>query len=289
MYRLVFEFTSSREMKLQQSLQSPVDTSEAVNTFSNGTSPNVDDGLTSLTWLQNLNMCMTRLGAPTPPTPPASPICSSSLVHSHQLSNNKSVLSHFCDTNSTSPSMITNHSSSNNTHIYREKTRSMNGQSSATSNSSSSSSKKSISQVEDPIDYKTNGLIKPPYSYATLICMAMKANKNKMTLSAIYKWIRENFLYYRNADPSWQISIENFGSTIGSNNKHIFQNSIRHNLSLNKCFIKIPRTKDEPGKGGFWRLDPVYAETLVDGVFKKRRPTQRTASNGVSNGVRRKV
>lgn len=49
------------------------------------------------------------------------------------------------------------------------------------------------------------------------------------------------------------------------------QNSIRHNLSLNKCFIKVPREKDEPGKGGFWRIDPQYAERLLSGAFKKRR------------------
>ncbi|UXI14709.1 hypothetical protein NH340_JMT00652 [Sarcoptes scabiei] len=101
-------------------------------------------------------------------------------------------------------------------------------------------------------EYRINENLKPPYSYATLICMAMRANKNKMTLSSIYKWIKENFLYYRNANPSWQ-------------------NSIRHNLSLNKCFIKIARNKDEPGKGGFWKLDPVYADGLIDGIFKKRR------------------
>lgn len=50
-----------------------------------------------------------------------------------------------------------------------------------------------------------------------------------------------------------------------------FQNSIRHNLSLNKCFIKVPRQKDEPGKGGFWKIDPQYAERLLTGAYKKRR------------------
>lgn len=56
-------------------------------------------------------------------------------------------------------------------------------------------------------NYRTNGDKKPPISYATLICMAMRANNNKMTLSAIYNWIKENFMYYRNADPSWQVRI----------------------------------------------------------------------------------
>ncbi|XP_043924036.1 forkhead box protein J1 [Protopterus annectens] len=108
-------------------------------------------------------------------------------------------------------------------------------------------------QPLEDIDYKTNPHVKPPYSYATLICMAMQASKkSKITLSAIYNWITDNFCYFRHADPTWQ-------------------NSIRHNLSLNKCFIKVPREKDEPGKGGFWKIDPQYADRLLNGAFKKRR------------------
>ncbi|KAI5628804.1 forkhead box protein J1-A [Silurus asotus] len=104
----------------------------------------------------------------------------------------------------------------------------------------------------EEIDYKTNPHIKPPYSYATLICLAMQASKkSKITLSDIYTWITDNFCYFRHAEPTWQ-------------------NSIRHNLSLNKCFIKVPRQKDEPGKGGYWKIDPEYAQRLLNGAYKKR-------------------
>ena len=68
-------------------------------------------------------------------------------------------------------------------------------------------------EIEDDqvIDYKTNPHYKPPYSYATLICMAMKeANLPKMTLSAIYRWITDNFVYYKYADQSWQVCLYDF-------------------------------------------------------------------------------
>ena len=55
------------------------------------------------------------------------------------------------------------------------------------------------------IDYKNDSDAKPPYSYAALICLSMKDTRKKMTLSQIYKWIRDNFAYYRKADKSWQV------------------------------------------------------------------------------------
>ncbi|XP_028561732.2 forkhead box protein J1-B-like [Podarcis muralis] len=118
---------------------------------------------------------------------------------------------------------------------------------------SSSSSLQPLAPDPEAVDYRTNGQVKPPYSYATLISMAMRASPEaKLTLSAIYAWITENFCYYRHAEPSWQ-------------------NSIRHNLSLNKCFQKVARQKDEPGKGGFWRINPQHADRFVDGIFRRRR------------------
>ncbi|CDQ87126.1 unnamed protein product [Oncorhynchus mykiss] len=140
--------------------------------------------------------------------------------------------------------------------------------------SGSNSTDVRLAQIIPPeeIDYKTNPKVKPPYSYASLICMAMQASKKpKVTLSTIYNWITDNFCYYRHADPSWQ-------------------NSIRHNLSLNKCFMKVPRQKDEPGKGGFWQIDPQYADMFVNGVFKRRRMssnlynTNRQSTQGSQDG-----
>jgi Forkhead domain len=49
------------------------------------------------------------------------------------------------------------------------------------------------------------------------------------------------------------------------------QNSIRHNLSLNRYFIKVARSQEESGKGSFWRVDPASEAMLVDQAYRRRR------------------
>jgi len=206
------------------------------DTCSNG-GTNLDDSLTSLNWLQNLNIL--KITSPTG-TPPSSPDGPTFGDMRNMKVNPNSVLNVTCGPPPTKLNDL------------------------------------KFPLVDSPpltpttlggesIDYKTNPYVKPPYSYATLICMAMKeTKKSKITLSAIYNWITDNFMYYRLADPSWQ-------------------NSIRHNLSLNKCFQKVPRRKDEPGKGGFWRINPEYSDMIENGVFKKRRNSRDGQSSSNSS------
>jgi forkhead transcription factor HCM1 len=97
---------------------------------------------------------------------------------------------------------------------------------------------------------------KPPYSYAQLIGMSiLRAPNRRLTLASIYNWISTSFSFYQAGDAGWQ-------------------NSIRHNLSLNKAFYKQERPKDDPGKGNYW--------AIVSGMepqFMKEKPRRNTLSS----------
>lgn len=79
---------------------------------------------------------------------------------------------------------------------------------------------------------------KPPYSFSQLIAQAILSQENnQITLNGIYHFISTKYPYYGKDEKGWQ-------------------NSIRHNLSLNRCFMRVARPNDEPaGKGSCWTLD----------------------------------
>ena len=98
---------------------------------------------------------------------------------------------------------------------------------------------------------------KPPYSYVALIAMALKeAPDRRLTLSQIYTYIISKFPFYEKNKKGWQ-------------------NSIRHNLSLNECFIKIPREGGGERKGNFWTLDHAYDDMFEKGNYRRRRRMRR--------------
>jgi forkhead transcription factor HCM1 len=95
---------------------------------------------------------------------------------------------------------------------------------------------------------------KPAFSYSQLIGMAiLRSDNRRLTLAQIYKWISDSFAFYRTQETGWQ-------------------NSIRHNLSLNKAFTKQDRPKDDPGKGHYWAIQPGFEAQFLRERSKNGNP-----------------
>ncbi|KAK5894487.1 hypothetical protein CesoFtcFv8_011172 [Champsocephalus esox] len=110
---------------------------------------------------------------------------------------------------------------------------------------------------EPKCEEETGQQEKPPYSYVALIAMAIKDGHDKrQTLSGIYDYIISKFPYYEKNKKGWQ-------------------NSIRHNLSLNECFVKIPRENGGDRKGNYWMLDPAFENMFDQGNYRRRRRVRR--------------
>ncbi|XP_018412426.1 PREDICTED: forkhead box protein Q1 [Nanorana parkeri] len=95
---------------------------------------------------------------------------------------------------------------------------------------------------------------KPPYSYIALIAMAIRdSTSGRLTLAEINDYLMKKFPFFRGQYTGWR-------------------NSVRHNLSLNDCFVKVLRDPSRPwGKDNYWMLNPNSEYTFADGVFRRRR------------------
>jgi forkhead transcription factor HCM1 len=94
---------------------------------------------------------------------------------------------------------------------------------------------------------------KPSYSYAGLIGQAILSHPDrKLSLNAIYDWIIAAYPFYTKSEPGWM-------------------NSIRHNLSLNVCFVKRERDANGPvGKGNLWAIEQGAESQFANGGYKKK-------------------
>lgn len=95
---------------------------------------------------------------------------------------------------------------------------------------------------------------KPPFSYIALIAMAIRdSGTGRLTLAEINHYLMQKFPFFRGSYTGWR-------------------NSVRHNLSLNDCFLKVLRDPSRPwGKDNYWMLNPNSEYTFADGVFRRRR------------------
>lgn len=100
---------------------------------------------------------------------------------------------------------------------------------------------------------------KPHISFACLIAMAiLDSPTQKLTVSEIYEWMKMRYPYF--ASPAAGLG---------------WKNSVRHNLSLNRHFMKKAREDDEAGKGAAWAIRPDSLPQLAAAVARQAKIYQR--------------
>ncbi|XP_072168408.1 forkhead box protein N3-like [Diadema setosum] len=104
---------------------------------------------------------------------------------------------------------------------------------------------------DDTMDPHRHINSKPPFSFSCLIFMSIEdCPLKRLPVKEIYRWIQDHFPYFRTAPTGWK-------------------NSVRHNLSLNKCFRKVDKIKGQSlGKGSLWCVDPDYRPNLLQALKK---------------------
>ena len=124
-------------------------------------------------------------------------------------------------------------------------------------------------QREEPCCISKTERLKPPHSYIALIATAiLNSPGKKLTLTEINDYLIQHYAFFRGPYQGWK-------------------NSVRHNLSFNKCFVKILRDPARPwGKDNYWTVSSLHDYLLADGTFRRRRrrkPKRKYGRDDVSN------
>ncbi|XP_060532398.1 forkhead box protein N3-like isoform X2 [Cylas formicarius] len=200
---------------------------------------NNDDDLTSLSWLHERDV----LKGMNINTSPLNSTNSTPIKNGTSVLSDLSPTSDYVDESSISTPESSTCSSVNSSSPGYHQTQSKTANGSYNQNGSQRS-RHPHNVPYDPLVHTNN---KPPYSFSCLIFMAIEDSVQKaLPVKEIYAWILDHFPYFRNAPTGWK-------------------NSVRHNLSLNKCFQKVEKAPNL-GKGSLWTVDPQYKPNLIQAL-----------------------